>query len=648
MTCTHTDSSPRWRSHPTGLTQLLCPAGPEMMEKAITPASICWTPQPAPFAPLTGNGDEAAFRWLDSNTLIFPSCRTGDQPGKTAFYRLDIRGSEAERAFTIPLSVKQFHPLPDGRWFVLTRRPMTPPEDLPADQPQPGRDYTVFDELPFWADGLGMINGTRMSGWIFDPADGSVNQITPPTYDMEGAAVSPEGSRILYWGVSFEGIRPDYRQLMLYDLATGQTRSLVPDGKYRITQVGWWGTDIWFEGGDPHTSVSRSPKLYLLNPATGDCRTFCAPDGFLGTSAIGDMSLGGGKVCAVQGDSLYAVRLQRDVTALLRFDKAGNFAPVASYEGIACFDIIGENAYLAAFRDHRPQELYRQPLSGGEPERLTQFHDAFLETRQISRPEHITFRSRDGQEVDGWVIRPSGYEPGKKYPGVLNIHGGPKAAYGSQYYHEMQLLAAGGRFVFYTNPHGSDGRGQDYFDLVGRWGTIDYQDLMDFTDEVLRRYPDVDADRLGVCGGSYGGYMTNWIIGHTQRFKAACAMRSISNFVTSISTCDKGYLFLLEHMGLNALERKGVIWDESQILWDKSPLKYVRNVTTPTLFIHSNTDYRCWMDEPLQMFTSLRQQGVPSKVVLIHQEGHELNRSGRPVNRLIRLNALCDWFDQYL
>ena len=319
-----------------------------------------------------------------------------------------------------------------------------------------------------------------------------------------------------------------------------------------------------------------------------------------------------------------------------------------SYEGIACFDIIGENAYLAAFRDHRPQELYRQPLSGGEPERLTQFHDAFLETRQISRPEHITFRSRDGQEVDGWVIRPSGYEPGKKYPGVLNIHGGPKAAYGSQYYHEMQLLAAGGRFVFYTNPHGSDGRGQDYFDLVGRWGTIDYQDLMDFTDEVLRRYPDVDADRLGVCGGSYGGYMTNWIIGHTQRFKAACAMRSISNFVTSISTCDKGYLFLLEHMGLNALERKGVIWDESQILWDKSPLKYVRNVTTPTLFIHSNTDYRCWMDEPLQMFTSLRQQGVPSKVVLIHQEGHELNRSGRPVNRLIRLNALCDWFDQYL
>ena len=168
---------------------------------------------------------------------------------------------------------------------------------------------------------------------------------------------------------------------------------------------------------------------------------------------------------------------------------------------------------------------------------------------------------------------------------------------------------------------------------------------------MLRRYPDVDADRLGVCGGSYGGYMTNWIIGHTQRFKAACAMRSISNFVTSISTCDKGYLFLLEHMGLNALERKvRQIWDESQILWGKSPPKYVRNVTTPTLFIHSNTDYRCWMDEPLQMFTSLRQQGVPSKVVLTSSGGPRAQpvRAAGVTNRLIRLNALCDWFDQNL
>ena len=598
--------------------------------------------------PLTGNGDEAVCRWMDDHTLIFPSSRAGDKAGSTAFYQLDIRGGEAQRAFTIPLPVRQFHPLPDGRWFVLSRQPIAKSDKQEDSRAQLGREYVVFDELPFWADGIGIINGLRMSGWLFDPKDGSIRKLTADTFDMEGAEVSPDGTRLLYWGVDYTDVRPDYKQLMLYDLASGQTRSLIPEGRYRTTHVGWWGSEIWFEATAPHTSVCRSPELYLLDPDCGACREFCSPDGFLGTSGIGDMSLGGGRLWRVQGEKLYAIRLNRGDTELLCFDKQGHFSPAARYEGIACFDLAGDRAYMAAFRDHRPQELYCQPLDGGEPQRLTSFHDAFLKEHIVSRPEHITFRSRTGEEVDGWIIRPTDYQPGKKYPGVLNIHGGPKAAYSAQYYHEMQLLAAGGRFVFYTNPHGSDGRGQDYFDLVGRWGTIDYQDLMDFTDEVLRRCPDIDPDCLGVCGGSYGGYMTNWIIGQTQRFRAACSMRCISNFVTAISTCDKGYLFLLEHMGLSIGENGGTLWENSGVLWDKSPLKYVKNVTTPTLYIHSNTDFRCWMDEPLQMFTSLRQQGVPSKVVLIHQEGHELNRAGRPVNRLVRLNALCSWFDQYL
>lgn len=593
--------------------------------------------------PVTGNGDEGSFRWLDEDHLLFPSSRSGDKAGSTAFYRLSLNGGEAEKLFTVPLAVKQFHPLPDGRWFVLTRKAMEDASDSRPDRAQPGKDFHAFDELPFWADGIGFISGTRMSGFLFDPADGSAKQITSKTFDMEGAQVSPDGKRILYWGVAFTGIRPDWKQLMEYDLSTGETRSLLPDGLLRLTpQVGYWGGEIFAEATAPHESVFRSPDLYLINPETGERRVLCSPDGFLATSGIGDMSLGGGRTWLPVGDKLYSFRLNRGDTELLCFDKSGSFTSVAAFEGIAAFDILGDNAYLIAFRDHLPQELYRQPLAGGQAERLTHFHDQFLSSRTVSRPEHITFRSRAGGEVDGWVIKPPDYVPGKKYPGVLNIHGGPKAAYSGQFYHEMQLLAAPGRFVFYTNPHGSDGRGQDYFNMVGKWGTIDYDDFMDFIDEVLRRYPDMDPERLGVCGGSYGGYMTNWIIGHTQRFKAACSMRCISNFVTSVLTCDKGYLFLSEHM-------KGATpWKDADFLWEKSPLKYVKNVTTPTLYIHSNTDYRCRMDEPLQMFTSLRQQGVPSKVVLIHNECHELNRSGKPHSRLVRLEALCDWFDQYL
>lgn len=153
---------------------------------------------------MTGSGTDSSLRWLDANTLIFISSRGGARPGSTDFYTLDIRGGEAQLAFTVPLGVKLSRPLADGRWFILTRRPMEDAAASAPDRAQPGRDYTVYDELPFWADGIGVVSGTRMSGWVFNPADGSVKQVTSRTFDAEGAAVSPDGLSVLYWGVDFE------------------------------------------------------------------------------------------------------------------------------------------------------------------------------------------------------------------------------------------------------------------------------------------------------------------------------------------------------------------------------------------------------------------------------------------------------------
>ena len=401
---------------------------------------------------MTGSASDSSLRWLDENTLIFVSGRGGAKAGQTAFYTLDIRGGEAALAFTVPLAVKLYRPLADGRWFVLTRRPMESAEGLDPSRAQPGRDYTVYEELPFWADGIGVVSGTRMSGWVFNPADGSGEQVTSRNFDAEGAAVSPDGRSVLYWGVEFENIRPDWKQFLLWDSVTGETRSLIPDGKYRATQAGWWGDEIWFEATAPHTSVYRAPELYLLDPASGECRSFCAPDGFLCTFGIGDMSLGAGTMWKVSGEYLYAQRLNRGDTELLRFDKAGNFSSGAKFEGLAGFDVYGNDAYLVAFREHRPQEIYRQSLAAGEAERLTHFHDEFLASHEVSAPEHIIWRSRTGEEMDGWIIKPAGYVPGRKYPGVLNIHGGPKAAYSGQYYHEMQLLAAAGALRLLHQP----------------------------------------------------------------------------------------------------------------------------------------------------------------------------------------------------
>jgi dipeptidyl aminopeptidase/acylaminoacyl peptidase len=164
---------------------------------------------------------------------------------------------------------------------------------------------------------------------------------------------------------------------------------------------------------------------------------------------------------------------------------------------------------------------------------------------------------------------------------------------------------------------------------------------MKFTDAVLEKYPFIDSERIGVTGGSYGGFMTNWIIGHTRRFKAAVSQRSISSWITNFITSDIGYYFVKDQIAATP-------WDNMERLWDHSPLKYAYRAKTPTLFIHSNEDYRCWEVEGLQMFTALKYFGVESRLFLFKRENHELSRSGKPQHRIKRLEEITNWFNRYL
>ena len=239
------------------------------------------------------------------------------------------------------------------------------------------------------------------------------------------------------------------------------------------------------------------------------------------------------------------------------------------------------------------------------------------------------------------MLEPVGYDESKSYPAILDIHGGPKTVYGTCFMHEMQYWANEGYFVFFCNPRGGDGRGNEFADIRGRYGQEDYEDIMAFTDYVLWSYPQIDKSRIGVTGGSYGGFMTNWIIGHTHRFAAAASQRSISNWISMEGTSDIGPYFGLDQAGGNAWERQDQAW------WH-SPLKYADKCTTPTLFIHSDEDYRCWMVEALQMFSALKVHGIESRVCLFHGENHELSRSGKPEHRIRRLKEITDWFNHYL
>ena len=255
--------------------------------------------------------------------------------------------------------------------------------------------------------------------------------------------------------------------------------------------------------------------------------------------------------------------------------------------------------------------------------------------------ETLYFLNTDGVDIDGFVMKPVGYEPGTRYPGILHIHGGPKMVFGPGFHHEMQLWAASGFFVCYCNPRGSCGKGNAFADLQGKYGEVDFRDLMEFTDEVLRRYPEIDADRMGVAGGSYGGFMTNWVIGHTDRFRCAVSQRSIANYVGDYLLSDIGYYYVPD-------QQLGTIWEHPERLWKASPLTYADRVKTPTLFIHADKDYRCTLANGLEMFAALKLHGVESKLCMFYGENHGLSREGKPSNRISRLSEILHWMEEHL
>ena len=316
----------------------------------------------------------------------------------------------------------------------------------------------------------------------------------------------------------------------------------------------------------------------------------------------------------------------------------GEDRPILEREGsVDGFDLVDGKLLLIALYDMRLQELYAYAPGDDHLTRVSHFNDEALMDRYIAQPEPLRVQS-EGLTIEGWVLKPIDFDPSKRYPGVLDVHGGPKTAYGPVFFHEMQLWASMGYFVFFCNPKGSDGGTNEFMDIRGHYGETDYRNLMDFTDAVCRAYPQLDPARLCVTGGSYGGFMTNWIIGHTDRFCCAASQRSIANWLSFHGASDIGNLFAADQTAAN-------IYDSPDRLWAQSPLRYAANVRTPTLFIHGDEDYRCPLCEGLQMFAALLDRGVEARLCLFHGENHELSRAGQPKHRLRRLHEISTWFD---
>ncbi|MDP9242156.1 MAG: S9 family peptidase, partial [Actinomycetota bacterium] len=277
--------------------------------------------------------------------------------------------------------------------------------------------------------------------------------------------------------------------------------------------------------------------------------------------------------------------------------------------------------------------------------KLTDVGKAFVTGREIVAPERFTATSEDGAEVEAWIIRPAGFTEGKRCPVLLNIHGGPFTQYGNKFFDEFQVYAGAGYAVVYANPRGSSGYTEEWgrairgpLDGPG-WGSVDYDDAMAVTDEALRRFTFCDPERVGVMGGSYGGFLTSWIVGHTDRFTAAISERAVNNWVSQWGSSDvgwdKGYI--------------GKFMFEDVDAWLKiSPITYATEITTPLLILHSENDLRCPIEQGEQLFTTLRLLKRDVELVRFPEESHELTRSGSPVHRVMRFEIVLDWLARYL
>lgn len=285
-----------------------------------------------------------------------------------------------------------------------------------------------------------------------------------------------------------------------------------------------------------------------------------------------------------------------------------------------------------------PSTLAVLDLETGSVTEVYNPNEGFVAEHQFAKPEMFWYKGADNWDVQGWYIAPT--ESKASHPAVLYIHGGPQVSYGETFFHEMQTLAAAGYGVIMLNPRGGNGYGQTFVaSILGDYGNKDYQDLMLGTDAVLAAHPEINPKELYVAGGSYGGFMTNWIVGHTNRFKAAVTQRSISNWISFYGTSDIGPFFVkfqLQHE-LNQMEK----------LWEMSPLAHAHNAQTPILVMHSDDDLRCPLEQGQQFYVAMKRQGVETKLMTFPQSSHGLSRNGLPNLRIKRLESVLDWFDKH-
>ncbi|RDD53483.1 MAG: S9 family peptidase [Candidatus Korarchaeota archaeon NZ13-K] len=494
-------------------------------------------------------------------------------------------------------------------------------------------DVKTIRTIPFWENGEGWTYWFTRRLHAIDLMTGEHWPLSQQGLEVMDFKVSPDGRRVAFLALR-DRQRPLNVSLFVSDME-GEAQEL-GDGSWYLRRVCWRSESrLGVVGHDLRRGLATNSHLFETPVDRWDPVDQLEWDRSIGNSLNSDVRGGMNMRPAWHEGWWYAVIQDGTQAPLFRFREGEVERVSPSGISVEGFDIRGGRIVLTAMRFDRPAEIYL--VEGCELRALTRMNEGFASRVSLRRPEMFSFRASDGVEIECLYLAPDGDPP---HPTVLYVHGGPATAFGEAFMHELHFLRQRGYGILLVNFRGSEGYGEEFRDIRGRYGERDYLDLMEALDEALRRGY-ADPERLAVMGGSYGGFMTNWIVGHTDRFKAAVTMRGICNWISDYGTTDIGFFFNPDQIG-------GHPWENFMEYWERSPLAHVKNVKTPTLIIHSDEDYRCWLDQALQFFTALRVLGVEAELVIFPKENHDLSRSGKPKHRIERLRRIAEWLDRHL
>ncbi|PBQ24758.1 dipeptidyl aminopeptidase [Levilactobacillus brevis] len=576
---------------------------------------------------------------------VYYAANVGD--AKAQLFRVSLAGGTPEQLTTAAEeAVTTVLASADGQYVYFKTTATAEQPKLPSPQAFPQTRHV--DRLINKADGYGWLplNVTYRLR-CYQPETGAVTELFQHGFDFDVTSVSADGRYVtVLHDVQPDNDRDFARGAYCYDATTGETVELttsIAAGRFEDATLSPDGQRVALVGDDGTFGRHTVANVYVVDRTgnqmqnlTADLAADPAPE-----MAADFIQQQGSKLVRwldserVVFTAVYHAHSQLYVgNATDGIERVDNTA-----RQIVDFDVVdAHTVVLAVSYQDQPSVLVTRDLTQQTERVLYNPNAAYEETHTFAHLQRFDFESADGQALEGWYLPAQTTAP--KQPVLLYVHGGPHGNYGETFFHEFQVHASRGFGVVFFNPRGSTSYGQDFeSDVNGHYGEHDFSDVMTGLDVALQKFPQLDADRQYIAGGSYGGFMTTWAIGHTKRFAAAIAQRPVTNWISLFGTSDIGFYFNPEELGTDLFAEGGVA-----SYWRQSPLAYAQQVTTPIRLLHGEWDMRCPISQSEEYFTAVKRHGVDADMIRYPQSFHGVSRNGLPNLRLQRLDDMTEWF----